>query len=72
MVAPDASGRLRIGLVGGWRGGAALLDLILEYPPGVEVIGAGSLRFFWDLLCSSESDFMTGQTLVVDGGAQMN
>ena len=23
-------------------------------------------------LCSSESDFMTGQTLVVDGGAQMH
>jgi 3-oxoacyl-[acyl-carrier protein] reductase len=24
------------------------------------------------LLCSSDSDFMTGQTLVVDGGAQMH
>ena len=23
-------------------------------------------------LCSSDSDFMTGQTLVVDGGAQMH
>jgi NAD(P)-dependent dehydrogenase (short-subunit alcohol dehydrogenase family) len=23
-------------------------------------------------LCASESDFMTGQTLVVDGGAQMH
>jgi len=23
-------------------------------------------------LCSSDSDFMTGQTMVVDGGAQMH
>lgn len=106
----ERSARLRIGLVGGGKGGAALLDLILAWPagevtvvvdprpdapalerakahglptashhldvfahpvdlvlevtgrpavlndllrakpPSVEVIGAGSLRFFWDLL----------------------
>jgi PAS domain S-box-containing protein len=106
----DASARISVGLVGGGKGGAALLDLLLDWPAarvavvadlrtdapalgkaralgiptaarhldvfaypvtlileatgdprvledllrakpvGVEVIGAGSLRFFWDLL----------------------
>ena len=106
----DPSGRTRIGLVGGGKGGLALLDLLLDWPegqvvvvidpepeapamkkaralglptashhlqvfafavdlvfevtgqgavlddllrakrPGVEVIGAGGLRFFWNLL----------------------
>jgi GAF domain-containing protein/DNA-binding response OmpR family regulator len=106
----EASGRVSVGLVGGGKGGSALLDLLLEWvpgkvavvvdprpdapalskartlgiptaehhrevfgypvdlvleatgqpavlddlvrtkPPGVEVIGSGSLRLFWDLL----------------------
>jgi GAF domain-containing protein/DNA-binding response OmpR family regulator len=106
----EAAGRVSIGLVGGGKGGSALLDLLLDWvpgkvavivdprpdapalskartlgiptaehhrevfaypvdlvlettgqpavlddlvrtkPPGVEVIGSGSLRFFWDLL----------------------
>ncbi|MBI4608847.1 MAG: GAF domain-containing protein [Candidatus Rokubacteria bacterium] len=29
---------------------AVLEDLLRAKPPGIEVIGAGSLRFFWDLL----------------------
>jgi len=108
--ASELSTQVRIGLVGGGKGGSALLDLLLDWPgatvvivvdplpdalgvqkaqalgiptathhlevfayavdlvlevtgqpavlddllrakpPGVEVIGAGSLRFFWDLL----------------------
>lgn len=110
--ADEASGRIRIGLVGGGTGGSALLDVLLDWPavnvavvvdpraeapglgkaralgiptashhlevfaypvdlvlevtgqpavledllrtkpPGVEVIGAGGLRLFWELLRS--------------------
>lgn len=43
---------------------AANPHLLAELPQ--DVVGAAVF------LCAAESDFITGQTLVVDGGAQMH
>ena len=50
----------------GWLGNspAANPHLLAELPQ--DVVGAAVF------LCAAESDFITGQTLVVDGGAQIH
>jgi len=49
--------------------GAVLEDLLRAKPPGVEVIGAGSLRFFWDLLQDGVKTARRFQALLEAGRA---
>ena len=62
LEAQQAARVPRIGYLAGNL--AANPQLVAELPQ--DVVGAALF------LCAAESDFITGQTLVVDGGAQMH
>ena len=64
-LAAEAQQAAKIARIGYLAGNlAANPHLLAELPQ--DVVGAAVF------LCAAESDFITGQTLVVDGGAQMH